>query len=97
MIKLIMRMDTAKRFTCDNMGVRVRMNGSVDKDWRFYRAASEVEEPDWSTLRWKQLLAAEKMCLHRISGGEASWRPILKRIRQAKRLVQPKRDRRKKK
>ena len=46
---------------------------------------NSMAEPDWSKLRFDQLVAAEKMARHRLSGGESSWQPILDRIRAAKR------------
>jgi hypothetical protein len=39
-----------------------------------------MSEPDWSLLKFDQLVAAERMACHRLSGGETVWRGVLERI-----------------
>lgn len=62
-----------------------RFNGKASHrdDRKLADEARQAVEPDWSMLTIEQLIAAEKMTLHKLSGGEASWRPILNRVRSA--------------
>lgn len=64
-------------------GTRFSGRPSAAGDRQLMLAARDMAEPDWSKLRLDQLVAAEKMALHRLSGGEAYWRSILERIRIA--------------
>lgn len=45
--------------------------------------AQSTLEPEWSKLSLVELTAAEKLALHRISGGESKWKPVLRKIRDA--------------
>lgn len=62
-----------------------RVNGKAYHvaDRRLAKEAKSMVEPDWRQLTLSQLVAAERMALHRLSGGEAAWRGVLERIRKA--------------
>ena len=69
-----------------------RFNGRATHfgDRKLALEARAMQEPDWSSLHIDDLITAEKMTLHRLSGGESLWKPILERIREAKRAAERK-------
>lgn len=80
---MVISQENSKRFTEDNMGARFRVNGNPNSDWRSAEESRNTKEPDWSRRTRDELLTAEELCLHRISGGEVKWKPVLRRIRRA--------------
>lgn len=93
------RIVTQRRDTMKALGVRgklpgystyldiqqIRFNGkaSAAGDRQLIAEAKRTQEPDWTQLSLAELQAAERMALHRLSGGEACWRPVLTRVRDA--------------
>lgn len=65
------------------VGTRVSGSAAAFGDDDLVADAVRMSEPDWSKVRLIDLIAAEKMALHRVSGGERSWRDVLSRIRIA--------------
>lgn len=67
----------------ESIGTRFTGRPSASGDRRLIEEATSMAEPQWSLLRMDQLKTAERMALHRISGGETSWKGVLSRIRAA--------------
>lgn len=68
-------------------GARFSGRASALGDELLMNDARAMSEPDWSRLKVEELIAAEMMARHRISGGEASWKPIHARIKAALKRV----------
>ncbi len=62
-------------------GARFSGSASAIGDAVLIAEARLMSEPDWTKLKLEDLLAAEKMTKHKLSGGEASWQPVLQRIK----------------
>lgn len=67
----------------ETSGVRFNGKASHVDDRRLAMNASSMLEPDWSKFSLEELLAADRMATHRLSGGEASWYAVRERIRKA--------------
>lgn len=68
-------------------GVRFTGRPTAAGDRELIEEAKLMTEPDWASLKLDQLVAAERMARHRLSGGEARWQGILERIRAALKKV----------
>ena len=76
--------DTGYRSYLETSGTRLNGRAAHVGDGKLAAEARASAEPDWSQLNDADLIAAEKMALHRASGGEKQWQRVLGRIRDAR-------------